>query len=434
MRHRGSRPMPRDLVTPLEDDWRTALDGVARERGFASSDEVARVGRSVERLSALYNDRSAKAPEADDRDALAARLVFSFVRDVPKGAGAVRELARAGLLSIDRPLRVLDVGAGLGAMTWGIARAVGRVHATSGASGAPIPSIEADLVDHHRGALDLAEAIARARGGLASRDGATKVTLRTRVGTADPSRTSSGSYDVVVLGQVLSELDRDATDEERVKRHEGLVRRWLEHVRPDGSLVIVEPALRDRSRHLHRLRDSLLGLAEAEVTGQPQPRTRPQVGVFAPCLHRSACPMLVREHDWCHEDLPIDLPEWLVPIARAAGLRFQGLTFSYLVLRRDGVSLGTVLTAPSLLRDVSGLRRTKGKSERILCGRTEGLESGGGLRAMRLDRAESADNAIWDHAERGDVLGFEPPLLRERARIEKDTVVGVALDDDATRR
>ena len=46
--------------------------------------------------------------------------------------------------------------------------------------------------------------------------------------------------------------------------------------------------------------------------------------------------MLATEGDWCHEDLPIDLPPWVAPLARAAGLRWQRLTFSYLALRRDG--------------------------------------------------------------------------------------------------
>src|SRR3712207_8562489 len=58
--------------------------------------------------------------------------------------------------------------------------------------------------------------------------------------------------------------------------------------------------------------------------------------VFAPCLHAASCPMLAIETEWCHEDLAVDLPPWTVPLARAAGLRWQGLTFSYLVLRKDG--------------------------------------------------------------------------------------------------
>ena len=33
--------------------------------------------------------------------------------------------------------------------------------------------------------------------------------------------------------------------------------------------------------------------------------------------------MLAREGDWCHEDLPVDLPPWLVPVARADGTGYD---------------------------------------------------------------------------------------------------------------
>ena len=81
--------------------------------------------------------------------------------------------------------------------------------------------------------------------------------------------------------------------------------RYLREQKPDVRLVVVEPALRDRTRHLHRVRERLM--ASEAVT------------LFAPCLHRAACPALATKGDWCHEDLPLDLPEWLVPLARAAG-------------------------------------------------------------------------------------------------------------------
>lgn len=385
-------------VRALEDDWRGTLDAVARARALGvSSSDVARLASLVERLSATYNDRTAVAPVADDRGALAARLFFSFARDVPKGAGAVRELARVGLLAGDGPLRVLDVGAGLGAMTWGIARMV------------PGRAVDAELVDRHEGALALATAIAKERAGT--------VRVRVRAGDAHSAGAGAGTYDLVVLGQVLSELDRDLDEGARLAKHVGLVERLLGRVAPHGSLVIVEPALRDRSRHLHRIRDAFAARDEATVA------------IFAPCLHRRACPMLAREGDWCHEDLDVDLPEWLVPIARGAGLRYQGLTFSYLVLRRDGRTLrGAFADDLALFRDVSGLVRTKGKTERVLCGVTAGLEAGGGVKAMRLDRARADENARWEDARRGDLLAFAPPLDATRPRIEKDTAVAVRVD------
>src|SRR5580704_397844 len=113
---------PLDLVRPLEDDWRDTIDAIARSRSWPTSWDVAELAGRVAELSAAYND-PARA-RASMRDAGSARLGFSFARDVPKGAAAVRELVATGALPLDRTLRVLDLGAGLGATTWGLARAL----------------------------------------------------------------------------------------------------------------------------------------------------------------------------------------------------------------------------------------------------------------------------------------------------------------------
>src|SRR5436190_23609879 len=127
-------------TAPLGDDWRATVDGIARARGWPTSADPERLGAAVAALSRTYNDASATAVRASNAQALAARLVFSFVRDAPKACAAVRELVAAGLVTADggaagggggggaggagRPLCVLDVGAGLGAMTWGLAAAL----------------------------------------------------------------------------------------------------------------------------------------------------------------------------------------------------------------------------------------------------------------------------------------------------------------------
>ena len=135
-------------------------------------------------------------------------------------------------------------------------------------------------------------------------------------------------------------------------------------------------------------------------------------GVFAPCLHADACPALAHEGDWCHEDLAVDLPGWLVPIARAAGLRWQGLTFSYLVLRKDGRSVASLLPEGVRLRVVSGALVSKGKREAFLCGKIDDAPARR-LRAQRLDRHETDVNRAWSDLRRGDLLalpgGFSRP-------------------------
>jgi len=391
------------LVQPLEEPFRAVLDDLARARRWPTSREPSRLGQLVGELSRAYNDSSAmRSPPPRTEDALAARLLFSFARDVPKGAGAVRELVSTGALSFSagRALRVLDLGAGLGATTRGIARAL----AASGAEGV----VQIDAIDSDASALGLAAAIVRAR----PEEGSVRIEMVTREGSVR-SAVADGPYDLVVLGQVLSELDVGDEGVGRTAKHAALVERYAAPLDAAGAVVIVEPALRDRTRHLHAVRDLLL---ERGVG----------LNVFAPCVHNGMCPMLPKSESWCHEDLDVDLPDWLAPVARAAGLRWQGLTFSYLVLRRDGRRLVPAAVA-SAMRVVSSPVVTKGKRELFLCGEVTGpgdlAARTAPLRVMRLDRHRAPSNALWDEAARGDVLELTPPVLPERPRVSSETTV-----------
>jgi ribosomal protein RSM22 (predicted rRNA methylase) len=436
-------PGAQDLVRPLEPIWQDVIDAVLERRRAPSTREPEKLGPKLVELSHAYNAGLAGDATSDGtrvKVPLDARIAFSFARDVPKGAGAVRELVQAGVLSVprDRALRVVDVGAGLGAMTWGIARALIAHAAREGErardaqptdAGPPL-RIDALLVDDDADALAGAEAIAReadARPGTH----AASISLRTRT-----ERIGAGmklpEADIVVLGQVLSELDVAMDPAARIAKHAALVADLLARVvAPDGALVIVEPALRGRTRHLHAVRDALV-LGGATV--------------FAPCLHAAGCPVLLTEGDWCHEDLRVDLPAWVVPLARAAGLRWQGLTFTHLVLRRDQQRLVGQLDhrehaqgPPRVhLRVISELMRTKGKAEVFAC-----TSDGARLRLRRLDRDAVEDGpgveatTAWAAVGRGDVVtlrsgsgepaegGETTPPIDERGRIAKTAQIDV---------
>jgi SAM-dependent methyltransferase len=394
----------RKLVRPLEDDWQETLGSVARSRGWPTSHEVARLAERVAELSAAYNDPARARAAA--HQAGAARLGFSFPRDVPKGAAAVRELVATGTLTCKpgRPLRLLDVGAGLGATTWGVARAL---DAAGGAG-----PIEATWVDTDAAALDLGAAIARERSGRA-----VALHVRTVTRTAGPFD-DLPRFDLVLAGQLLSELDVGEDEPTRADRHATLLGSWLEgRVEPDGALVVIEPALRDRTRHLHRVRDLLAARGAT---------------VFAPCMHAAPCPALAREGDWCHEDIDVDLPAWLAPVARAAGLRREGLTFSYLVLRKDGARLADALGLPpgvTPLRVVSAAMPSKGKCEAFLCGelvRASGELVAARVRGARLGRDRTPANAAWDDIARGELVVADPALELDRPRIVRATRLGLA--------
>ena len=377
--------------------------------GWSRGTDVRFLAPLLRTLSDFYNAPMAAPPPAERRRLLPARLLFSFPRDVPKTAAAVTELVATGLLSLtpERPLRILDLGAGLGASLWGIVRAL----AASGAQGV----VHATLVDNDAVALDLARTLTE----RAPPTGNIRISLTTRSGGVDPSEHRGDRFDLVVLANVLSELGTTASGEDRLAEHARLLATLrLDHLTSQGSLLVVEPALRDRTRHLQQVRDVL---AEQGI--------RP----FAPCLHAAPCPLLRRRTDWCHEDLPVDLPPWLIPVARAAGLRFEGLTFSYAVWRADNRSLRASLApAPPPFRLVASPRRTKGKRELLLCGSFADHDADARWVA-RLDRHGSSrgTDPLVD-AHRGDLLTVDPPLAPRQTMATVSNQFAPALPADGS--
>jgi hypothetical protein len=113
-------------------------------------------------------------------------------------------------------------------------------------------------------------------------------------------------------------------------------------------------------------------------------------------------------------------------------LRREGLTFSYLVLRKDGRRLLDALEAsPNLsrLRVVSAAIPSKGKREAFLCGELRdpgGALVAGRVKAARLDRDATDANDGWDRVARGDIVVTSPAVERDRARIGRDTELRLA--------
>jgi ribosomal protein RSM22 (predicted rRNA methylase) len=383
-------------IRPLEPSFQALLDDLARARSWPTTKDVARLGAAVAQLSAVYNSTEKRSVEASGPDALAARLLFSFPRDVPKSAAALREVVASGRLraptgDAHRPLRVLDLGCGLGASTWGLARLLAPVH------------LQCTWIERDMATLQLASALAERahEQGVAPGirlDFAGKNTFD--VSTFRPDF-GGKTYDVILAGQVLSELDRKLEPEERVAAHAERLAGWMRALAPEGLLVVVEPALRERTRHLHAVRDHLLA-AHAEAH------------VVYPCLHDEPCPALWNEREWCHEDLPIDLPEWLEPVAKAAGLRWQGLGFAPLVLERRAEK-----PAPAReVRVVSDALDSKGQREAFVCGHVEMADVAGGpgllarrVRVAQMERDAGPASVAWDALFRFDRLRFDPPLM-----------------------
>jgi hypothetical protein len=190
----------------------------------------------------------------------------------------------------------------------------------------------------------------------------------------------SGWFDVIIMANVLSEVGDGTRD--AIERRTVLVEGLLGLLAPQGSLIIMEPALRDTSRSLHQVRDALL--AKQSCT------------VYSPCLHDRPCPALIKADDWCHEERPWTPPAIVSKIDQVVGFIKDALKFSYVILRKDGKTI--VPRKPDLVRVVSELREMKGEKRAWLCNETGRPEVG------RQDRLRSEANAAVDGWHRGAIV------------------------------
>jgi ribosomal protein RSM22 (predicted rRNA methylase) len=303
-----------------------------------SPDELRSVGAAVERLSrGLTRERElAGARYMDEERLLGAYLLYYWPVSYLQARGVLSELPR-------RPGRVLDLGSGPGPVAF-----------------AALDAGAAEVVAADRSARALAAATA-----LAREAGEALSVREWNPARGTPLSTLAGgrTFDLVTLGHVLNELwngqDQDA-------RRAALLEEALALVAPGGSLVVIEPALRDTSRALLRLRDLLVERGFA---------------VRAPCLFRGACPALARESDWCHAERPVEPPGLVAQLARAAGLRREAVKMSYLVLAPRGEAWPAPPSGashpPLALRQAQGER--EGRVFRIV---SEPLAGKGRLRYM----------------------------------------------------
>jgi SAM-dependent methyltransferase len=287
----------------------------------------------------------------DDPRLLGAYLLFYWPVSYAQARQALGELP-------NRPRQVLDLGSGPGPLAFAAMDA--------GAS-------EVTAADRSKPALTLARSLAAEAGeALATREW-------------DPTRKTpppEGQFDLITMGHVVNELF--GTGPSAISQRAALLEQVLTQVKPGGSLLVLEPALRETSRALLQVRDALVGKG---------------YGVRAPCMFRGNCPALVKESDWCHAERPWAMPHVVEELARAAGLHKEALKMSYLVLAPQGEAWPE-LPQGRLFRIVSEPLEGKGRHRYIGCG----AEGRVGLALQEKHRTEH--NERFFKLRRGDVISI----------------------------
>jgi SAM-dependent methyltransferase len=316
------------------------------------------VAAGVRALSeGLTRDRTlVGSPYLEDPNLLGAYLLFYWPVSYAQARQVFGELANA-------PRSVLDLGSGPGAISF-----------------AALDAGAADVVaaDRSKRALALARELAtEASEGLRTREWTVRPDQKALLG----AKLAPGErFDVIVLGHLLNELF--GAGQEAIEARAALLEEVLARVKPGGSAVVLEPASRDTSRDLLKMRDLLVARGYA---------------VRAPCFYRGNCPALVRGSDWCHAERIWEPSRLIAEIARAAGLRKESLKMSYLVLAPKGEAWSEPPPG-RIFRIVSEPLHGKGRRRYIGCGPE------GRLGLALQDKHRSEQNAEFFHLQRGDVV------------------------------
>jgi SAM-dependent methyltransferase len=357
----------------------SVIENVVKREGVSGE----RLSTAVVELSRLFTiGRSALSHSYLESPALAAAYLNYFL---PVNLSKIQVLLdEMPVVLADEPFSVLDLGSGPGT---GALAVLDWWHGRGSVSGLSVVAVDRSMT-----ALHQAESLWSKYCRTADLTGTSLQTCKADVGRTGWVKEVEprAPFNLIILANCLNEIHADATDPIALRSR--LVTELLALLASQGTIMIVEPALRETSRALHQVRDLLL--QEKRCT------------IYSPCLHENNCPALINPYDWCHEERAWEPPTLIQEIDSEVGFIKDALKFSYLLLRKDGKTI--VDRGPDVYRVVSELRELKGEKRAWLCNETGRPEIG------RQDRLVSPQNAAFDEWHRGAIVQIEKVVHKER--------------------
>lgn len=344
---------------------------------------LSQVMRSVSHLSESFTGRDKfKQGYLKDHAKREAYLLYYLPSNILKSTFLLNELAAGNALPNDERVRILDLGSGPGSATLGLV-----VH----------PALRSSYLEIT--AVDMASAALEEFCWILSRVLQNRpYSLKTTVANLEKGLDVDGEFDLVVVSNLLNELYRRKAVEAKVS---WLGEQVLRRVASNGSLLLIEPALKATTIDLMRVRDMLL--------------ERYQVNIYSPCPAQGVCPMLAStDRNWCHAEVGWRRPGLITQIDQSIGNRKHSLKFSYLIIRKDGLNLSNLLSSEPLWRVVSDQHKEKGRVLVYACG------MGRYKPLVRLNRNASPANRAFDGLSRTSYLSFPFAEEQEEIRITAD--------------
>jgi ribosomal protein RSM22 (predicted rRNA methylase) len=239
------------------------------------------------KLSKMYNDTENKAVTVLNSEISLKAYLLYFL---PVNLHKITALLKGLIFPENKPLKILDFGCGPGT---GSLAALGY-----------FPNeMDITLFDQSGNAEKLASnLISEFRPGIKCKS---------------PGKNwVNGKYDLIIAANVLNEIPKK----------EDTTRDLIDALSEDGVLLILEPALKAKTREAMKLRDFIL-------------KTDKTLSVLFPCTHNNPCPMLKYPADWCHGPLYWEGTKLVSQIDELTGFNKHRLKYSAFVLRKNAENL-----------------------------------------------------------------------------------------------
>lgn len=287
----------------------------------------------------------------------------------------------------ERAIKILDIGAGMGAASSSLAQLCVQRYGC--------PAADITLVDHSPQALAQTHALKQVleTEGVPITLSTRKADLRSREALPKPK---DETFDLIIISFALNE----AFGENQEKKAVAWIRKLKPLLNEGGLLLIIEPALRPQSESLYKIADTLINSAVFHAWG--------------PQLHNGACPAHYDGKYWSHEVREWTPPASLKQVNKHLWRSVETLKFSYTLL-------GT--TAPNIYKPEQTMFRlvspmSKMKGHYLATGiATDGQKYVYDIPTRGYNRDELF---ALDAIERGDVIEVaELEKLADRFRIPR---------------
>tara|TARA_B100000609_G_C17220145_1_gene439481 strand:- start:4330 stop:5637 length:1308 start_codon:yes stop_codon:yes gene_type:complete len=241
---------------------------------------------------------------------------------------------------LERPLRILDLGAGLGAASISFAHLF--------ASHPTLQEIEITALDSSRQSLQYFRK-------LTKEQSAQWPNVSWDIRNADLRKTeswlptSSPHWDLIIASFSLNEAFYGALDEQ-IKWTELVLTRALQKT---GVFLILDPASQEKTHRFEQYRDHFADHARYHV--------------WSPCLHEHPCPLRQEGKRQCHEVRQWEPPDSMTFLNRRLFRHITSLKYSFLALGKQPAPAFSQPEGQALFRMIAPLQNNKAHAQMTGC-------------------------------------------------------------------